>query len=133
MNSSSTEPAAVRRFGLVAALLFGTLGGFGLWRGKLLAAAVFGALFLLGMLCLALPGSAAPVYRGWMAAARRIGTGVTAVLLAVAFYGVITPAALLKRVFDGRPLPLRPDPNLPTYWRERSDPFQPRDRFTKRF
>ena len=133
MNSSSTEPAAVRRFGLVAALLFGGLAGFGLWRGKPVPAALFGVLFMAGMFCLALPGPAAPVYRAWMAVAHRIGTGVTTVLLTVAFYGVITPAALVKRVFGGRPLPLRPDPNLPTYWRERSDPFQPRDRFTKRF
>lgn len=45
--------------------------------------------------------------------ARRIF--LAAVLTAVYLLWV-TPLALLRRLFKGRPLPMRPDPTTPTYW-----------------
>jgi hypothetical protein len=54
-------------------------------------------------------------------------------MLAIAYYVVITPAALLKRLFGGRPLPLSPDPDASTYWVSRDEPAQPKERFYKRF
>jgi hypothetical protein len=132
-NLSSTDPAEVRRFGIAALAFFGLLAGLGVWRARPVLAAVFGTLAALGLLCLALPGPAAPLYRIWMAGARRIGAAVTTVVLTMAYYLVITPAALIKRIFGGRPLPMRPNPAQETYWRDRSEPAQPAERFSKRF
>ena len=50
-----------------------------------------------------------------------------------AYYLVVTPFGLLKRLFGGRPLPLKPDRNRSSYWAERPEPAQPKERFTKRF
>ncbi len=132
-NSSSTEPAAVRRFGLAALGFFGFLAGVGLWRDKPLPAVLFGALAALGLLFVLFPAPTAPLYRAWMAVAHRIGTGITAVVLTVAYYLVITPAALVKHIFGGRPLPWAPDRQCESYWQDRSDPAQPAERFSKRY
>ena len=132
-NSSLTDPAAVRRFGIAALAFFGFLAGLGIWRARPVFAAVFGTLAAVGLLCLTLPGPAAPLYRLWMAVAHRIGAAVTTVVLTASYFLVITPAALIKRIWGGRPLPMRPDPAQEPYWRARSEPAQPKERFPKRF
>lgn len=133
MTSSSTDRREIRKFGLIALVFFGTLAGLGLWRARMMVTAIFGALALLGALFLLLPGPTTPLYRGWMKIAHRIGIFMTALVLTIAYYIVITPAGLMKRIFGGRPLPFRPDPDLPTYWVERSEPAQPKARFKKRY
>jgi hypothetical protein len=55
------------------------------------------------------------------------------VLLTLAYFLVITPSAWLKRLFGGRPLPVRPNPKVSSYWTEREEAAQPRERFLKRF
>jgi carbamoyltransferase len=57
----------------------------------------------------------------------------TDLMLTALFYLVITPAALIKRIFGGRSLPLKPDKNVSTYWVTRPEPAQPKERFQKRF
>jgi hypothetical protein len=54
-------------------------------------------------------------------------------MLTAVYWVVITPTALLKRLLGGRPLPLRPDRGALSYWIERSEPAQPRERFSKRY
>jgi hypothetical protein len=58
---------------------------------------------------------------------------VTGLMLTLAYFLVITPAAWLKRIFGGRPLPLKPDREASSYWVEREEAAQPRERFLKRF
>jgi hypothetical protein len=132
-NLSSTKPKEVRRFGFAALTFFGILAGIGIWQSKHYMGAVFGSLAAIGLFCLVFPAHAAPLYRTWMTVARRIGAGVTAITLTLAFYLVITPAALIKRIFGGRPLPMSPDPEQESYWQKRSEPAQPSNRFPKRY
>lgn len=132
-NLSSTEPKEVRRFGLAAFTFFGILAGIGIWRSKHYMGGLFGSLAAIGFFCLVFPAQAAPLYRTWMALARRIGAGVTTITLTLAYYLMITPAALIKRIFGGRPLPMRPDPEQKSYWQKRSEPAQPAERFPKRY
>ena len=70
---------------------------------------------------------------GWLKIAHFIGSKVTILILTIMFYFVITPAALLKRIFGGRPLPVKPDPDAETYWVTRPEPTQPKERFPKRY
>jgi hypothetical protein len=58
---------------------------------------------------------------------------VNVLVLALAYFLVITPSAWLKRLFGGRPLPVRPDPKASSYWVERDEGAQPNERFLKRF
>ena len=132
-NLFLTEPKEVRRFGLAALMFFGILAGIGIWRAKYYPGAVFGSLAAIGYFCLVFPAQATPLYRIWMAIARRIGTGFTIVTLTLAYYLMITPVALIKRCFGGRPLPMGPDGEQASYWQKRSVPAQAPERFSKRY
>jgi len=133
MTSSSTEKKQIRKFGLVAFLFFGALCALGIWREKAVPTYLFGFLWFLGTCFILFPGPTRPVYAGWLKVAHFIGRALTTLMLAVAYYLVITPAALLKRIFGGRPLPVRPDKKATTYWVEREEPVQPKERFSKRY
>jgi hypothetical protein len=54
-------------------------------------------------------------------------------ILVLIYYLVITPAALIKRVIGGKPLPLKPDPEASSYWVSKPEPAQPKERFLKRY
>jgi hypothetical protein len=123
----------IRKFGITAFLFFGILCAVGIWRQKPVPIYLFGFLSCLGLGFILIPGILEPVYRGWLNIAHFIGQVITTLMLAIAYYVVITPAALLKRLFGGRPLPLSPDPDASTYWVSREEPAQPKERFYKRF
>jgi hypothetical protein len=123
----------IRKFGIIAFLFFGILCAVGIWRQKPVPIYLFGFLSCLGLGFILIPVILEPVYRGWLNIAHFIGQMITTLMLAIAYYVVITPAALLKRLFGGRPLPLSPDPDASTYWVSRDEPAQPKERFYKRF
>jgi hypothetical protein len=133
MNSNSTDLKEVRRFGLVALVLFGVLCGAGFWRESLVAVMCFGFLSATGA-CLAMwPAYLRSVYRGWTKIAYAISKTTTYIALAACYFAIITPAALIKRVLGGRPLPMKPDKESPSYWVTRSETLQPRERYFKRY
>ena len=133
MNSSLTDGKEIRRFGLIAFLFFGCLCALGLWRQKLIITSLFGVLSFLGLGFLLFPRPLMPIYKGWVKIANFIGKIITTIILTLAYYLVITPSALVKRVFGGRPLPIRPDKNIDSYWVPRDEPSQPKERFIKRY
>lgn len=133
MDSSSTDTREIRRFGLAVFGFFGSLFALGVWRQKIAPACLFGLLGFVGLCFLLFPYRARHVYAGWLMAAHLLGRIVTACLLGLAYLLVVTPAGWLKRLFGGRPLPLRPDRKASSYWVEREEPAQPRERFLKRF
>ena len=117
----------------MAFLFFGGLSGLAFWKANYILNFFFGFLSVLGLGFLLLPGPLAPAYRAWLKVAHCIGTIFTMLILTLSYYLVITPAALLKRVFGGPPLPLKPDPDAASYWRARTEPAQPKERFYKRY
>jgi hypothetical protein len=133
MNSNSTENREVRKFGVIALVFFGCLCALGIWKQKPLPTYFFGILSVLGLGFILLPGPLKPVHSAWLKIAHMVGRIITTLMLALAYYLVITPAALIKRVFGGRPLPLRPDRNVESYWVPRDEPAQPKERFPKRY
>lgn len=133
MNLTSTEKKDIQKFGIIAFIFFGVLCVLGFWRQKIIITYFFGILSVLGMGFILLPKHLSPVYLGWLRVAHMIGIAVTTLILTVAYYLVITPSALMKRIFGGRPIPLSPDKNCSTYWVERTEPVQPKERFIKRF
>lgn len=133
MSLNSTSRKEIRRFGLIAFVFFGCLTGVAIWREGKVLTYFFGCLGLIGLGLLLIPGLLAPVYYGWIRVAHFISRMVTLVILTLAYFLVITPAGLIKRVFGGIPLPLKPDSDLTTYWVTRAEPAQPKERFFKRF
>jgi hypothetical protein len=133
MNSNLINPREIRKFGIIGCIFFGSLFVVAVWRDKILAEFFFGFLGILSIGFTLLPVQLKPVYSGWLKIAHFIGSKVTILILTILFYIVITPTALLKRIFGGRPLPVKPDPDADTYWVTRSEPAQPRERFPKRY
>ena len=133
MSLNSTDNKNIRQFGAIAFVFFGCLCALGIWWKKPIPTYLFGFLSLLGMGFILLPALLKPVYETWLNIAHFIGRLITTIILILSYYLVITPAALIKRVFGGRPLPLKPDKNTSSYWVSREEPAQPRERFLKRF
>ena len=133
MNSNLINPREIRKFGVIGCIFFGALFAVAVWRDKTLVAYFFGLLAILSMGFILLPVQLKPVYAAWLKIGSFIGSKVTILILTILFYFVITPAALLKRIFGGRPLPVKPDPNATTYWVTRLEPAQPKERFPKRY
>jgi hypothetical protein len=133
MTSSSTDVKHIRIFGITAFLFFGCLSGLGILTQKPLPTYLFGLLSMLGLGFIVLPRQLEGVYDAWLKIAHGIGRTITFLALVLAYYLVITPAALLKRIFGGRPIPLKPDSGASSYWVVRSEPAQPKERFSKRY
>jgi hypothetical protein len=133
MTSFSTDLRQIRRFGLAGVVVFGLLGGLGFWRAKAVPAGFFSLLTLLCAGFLIVPARFAPIYGVWMKAAHRIGRFFTAFILSLAYYLVITPFALVMRIFGKTGLPVRYDKRVSSYWVARSEPVQPKERFFKRY
>jgi hypothetical protein len=133
MNSNLTDKKEIRKFGLIALLVFGSLFSVGLWFHKIFPICLFGTLATLGLGFIIMPEQLRPVHAGWLKTAHFIGRVITTVVLIIAYYLVITPSALLKRIIGGRPLPLKPERESTTYWVERKEKMQPKERFIKRY
>jgi len=133
MNSNSTDTREVRKFGFIALVFFGCLCVLGLWMKKPLPAYLFGFLSILGLGFILIPAQLKPVHAAWLKVAHLLGRIITTLILALAYYLVITPAALIKRLFGGRPLPVKPDKEASSYWVDRTEPAQPKERFLKRY
>ena len=75
------------------------------------------------------PRALAPVERGWSLLAAALGWVNTRILLAVVFFVVLAPTALVLRALGKDPLERRRDRGRATYWRTREPP-EP-DRLTR--
>lgn len=134
MTLSLTKKKEIRKFGIIAFFFFGVLCVLAVLRKKELLTLFFGFLSVVGLSLLAFPKPLKPVYEGWLKIGHFIGKTVTSIILALAYYLVITPAGLLKRLFSGRPLPLKPDKNVLSYWRDHSKlTVNYKERFEKRY
>ena len=103
-------PAEGRRFGLTVGLAFLVLAGIAGWRGRVYPTLAFGvAGSLLTLAGLVIPTYLGPVSRGWSGFAHALSKITTPVFVGVVFYVVLTPVAVLMRLFRARPLP-RPAP-----------------------
>ena len=72
-------------------------------------------------------------YSSWIKLAHFLGLLVNLSSLTIVFCLVITPFGLIKRLFFGSPLQIRPDKDLDSYWVTRTEPIQSKERYHKRF
>ncbi len=133
MSLNSTDTKEIRRFGLIALIFFGCLCAIGIWLEKPLPTYLFGTLSALGLGFILFPHQLRPVFAAWLKIAHFLGRVVTTLILTLAYYLVITPAALIKRLFGGIPLPIKPDKNVSSYWVTRREAAQSKEQFLKRF
>ncbi len=98
-------------------------------RDRLILAAIFWILAVLGRLVgMIRPLWLRPVYLGLTLLTRPIGWIVSHVVLALVYYGVVTPIGLVLRMTGYDPLQRRFECDAETYW----EPYKP-DRGTERY
>ena len=109
-----------RKFGLSTAAVLGVLGllRFALHHFAHVPYVLWSFALLFAALGLLAPAALRPVLRVAVPLAEKMNWLMTHVVLFIAFYVLITPAALLYRLFAGDPLHRKWDPAAPTYWED---------------
>jgi hypothetical protein len=116
LQSLSSTPRDLRKFGLMVGGVFLLLGGLFLWRHRpvwpwLITPGVI--LFGLGLVA---PRSLRKIYIAWMAMAFMLGLIVSTILLTLFFFAVVTPIAWIARLSGKDFLSLQLDPLAKSYW-----------------
>jgi hypothetical protein len=121
------ETRQLRQFGWIALAAFGVIGAVVLFRGGLLGIS-FGAAarpiafalwtlgVLSGLLSLVWPEGNRPLFVALGVLTFPIGWVLSHVVLAVVFFGVLTPVGLLFRLFGRDPLERAFRPEMKSYW-----------------
>ena len=133
MNLNSIDIKQIRIFGIAAFIFFGCFCTLGIWTNKSIPTYLFGAFSVIGLGFILIPKPMRPVYIAWLKIAGFLNLVVTSLILVLVYYLVITPSGLIKRLIDGPPLPLKPDKKASSYWVNRTEPSQSKERFIKRY
>jgi hypothetical protein len=124
----------LRQFG---GLCFVFFGGFGVWevlgRGRVgLGAGLLGLAVAGGLLGLLRPDWLRWIFVSWTVLAFPIGWTVSLVMLAVMYYGLFTPIALVFRLVGRDALQRTRKPATESYWTPKPTPTEP-GRYFKQF
>jgi hypothetical protein len=123
-----------REFGLLVGGVLCLIGGWRLYRGQggpvpVVLLAVGFPLLLAGAL---VPSILRGPYRAWMSLAEALSTVMTNVILAVVYFGVVTPIGLIRKAFGGDPLRRRATASG-SYWFPYSDRQRDPQHYEKMF
>lgn len=122
-----------RSFGLLFMAVFAILGVVLAWRGIRPAPLMFGVSALFGVVTLMRPALLTPLNRAWMALAALLHRIVSPIVLALLYFVVIMPVALVMRATGRDALRRRFDPDAATYWIPRSPPGPSAESFRDQF
>jgi hypothetical protein len=123
-----TPSAAERRwFGAIVLAFFGLVGGVVTWRFGLSTASyvLWGVGAGLALLYYAVRPLQVPLYKGWMHLFAPIGWAVSHGILAIIYFGILTPIALCMRLFGRDKLERRFVAAQATYWSEHPPELDP--------
>jgi Saxitoxin biosynthesis operon protein SxtJ len=125
-DDRSRSAGSLRRFGLSVGGVFLLLAALSWWRGHTLAPRVLATVgVLLVAPALVVPALLAPVERLWMGAAAVLGAVNTRIILALAYYLILTPIGVVLRWFHD-PLNRRLDDGAASNWTPRQvEPVDP--------
>lgn len=112
----SPSSKTLQQFGYIALFFFGGFGIYSYAYGQ-----NWGAFFIcLGLLCglmsLIAPSTLKPIYVGLMIATFPIGFVVSHIILAVLYYGILTPTGLIMRGLGYDPMKRQLEPEAASYW-----------------
>ncbi len=110
------SPRALRKFGFTVGGAFLLSGAFLIWRHRPAGPPFFGMGILLWLAALFTPASLKLFHRAWMTFALAMGWIMTRIILTFVFFLVVTPVALLQRLFGKRPLDLAFRDGASSYW-----------------
>jgi len=127
-------PKARQLKGLLVPVIFGGIGlsvktGIDAWSVACVLWVVGG---LLGVVVVSIPSFGTKLFIEWMSAAEPIGWTISHVILAIAFYLVISPIGLVMRCMGYDPLQRHFDRDATTYWQRRK-PVTDMKRYFRQF
>jgi hypothetical protein len=102
----------------LAALVLGAL----LWRAGAAPAGLAASAVVVALIAAAgytRPGLVRPLYVALTVATWPLGLALSTLLLAIVFFGLVTPIGLARRALGRDALGLRPDRSADTYWTDR--------------
>ena len=124
-NYSDEEPVEVgsdRTFGCTVGsilILIGATKAFVAGAAHPIACLAFAAGAVLLLLGIVAPSRLSKLNKIWLKVGTTIAKVINPIILAVLFFLVVTPMALVMRIVGKRPLRLAPDRMAATYWIER--------------
>ena len=124
------SPRELRNFGLLLMLFAALVGAGFIWRAHAIGVARaiwIGGAILVGVF-FAVPPLRRPIYLGWIYATFPIGFVISHVVLALVFYGVLTPIGLVMRMAGRDAMTRRFDRAAASYWTEH-DPHKDPKRY----
>ena len=119
-HAASAPPSAreLRAFAWSVGGAFAAIGAVGAWRGRPTLGVALGAVGVaLWLAAVAAPARLATPYALWMRLALAMSAVTTPVLMAVVYFAVLTPLAVLMRLAGRRPIGV--PRSAPTAWVER--------------
>ena len=123
-----------RSFGLLFAIVFLLVAGYS-WFEQFTRAWVYFWLALSGLflfLTFMAPGILSPLNRAWYRLGLLMGKVVSPIVLGILFFIVISPVAIVTRLF-GRDVLLLRKRNVNSYWIERNPPGPQPESFKEQF
>lgn len=122
-----------RGFGLLVSVVFGVIGCWPLlnaqpprWWSLAVAAAALAV-------ALAAPKWLGPATKVWMRFGTLLHRLTSPIILAIIYFGVVTPTGLLRRALGKDPLGLKRDPEAESYWIVRQPPGPDRESMSNQF
>ena len=116
IKSIKSDKKELRQFGITIGIILSLLGVLFLWRDKdwytylLIISVVF---LFFGLF---IPILLKPIHKTWMTLSVLLGWFVTRVIMIILFYLVVTPIALLARLFGKDFLATKFNRNVNSYW-----------------
>ncbi len=132
--ASAPKLPSERRFGALFTLVFAALGAWGRYKGwdPSSTDAWFAAAAVVALVTLAAPRMLAPFNRGWFKLGLLMGRVVSPIVLGIIFFVLLTPVAVVGRLFGRDELRLKRKA-VQSYWIDREPPGPAGDSFKNQF
>jgi predicted membrane metal-binding protein len=122
-----------RGFGLLFCAASMLIGLWPLWHHQAVRWWAVVVSLVFGATALAAPAVLAPLKQLWMKFGWLLGKLVSPLVMAVLLYAVVTPVALVQRLFGRDALHLKLDRDAKTYWQVRTPPGPKPDSMINQF
>lgn len=132
--SSSPQLPSEKRFGALFTLVFFLMAGYGFVKGweKTWIYVCVSLSILVGLITLVASKFLAPLNRAWFALGQLMGRIVSPIVLGAIFFLILTPVALITRLFGRDELRLKRR-SVGTYWVERQNSIPSSESFKNQF
>ncbi len=132
--SSVPQLPSEKKFGVLFIFVFFLVAGYGYIKGweKVWIYVWLGLSALIGLVTVTVPKFLAPFNRAWFALGQIMGRIVSPIILGAIFFLMLTPVALVTRLFGRDELRLKRK-SVKSYWIERQNNISPDESFKNQF